>query len=453
MHLESITIKNNALYKLIRIAYSFFIDIKQRLIINRLNSFQTLSKQNQKKVINNNLVNLLIHAKSSSTFYRELLSEINLKKFNIEDFKKIPISNKDIIKENFDLIKSSKFKFENLTERYTGGSTGNPLKLLSNKKADILDRAHHLYLYELFGYKKGDLILGCSGREIEPSKLRQNIFWSNSNKGDVFGEINFSSSYLTDKNISFYLEKLIDLKPKVIRSYPTFLDRLAHYILNNDIEINFKIKGVVLTSEVCLKQQVKRIEKALRCRVYLEYGNREITMFSNTVDERLIYQSSPYYCYMEILDENGSDTKIGEVGRVVTTSLINRGMPFIRYDTGDYAKVYSRNSGYMELSSILGRKSDFLVDYNNEKVYLLNTIYRTDFEVLDKIESWQFYQKVKGEVEILIIARAKLSTREEDKLKLPFEENGNFRFTIQYVEVIPKTIQGKQPFVRKDLIT
>ena len=450
--LKKIVKENKFLERNVRIILNFQKNLNQKSIIKKLKKFHEQNKYIQKTIIDKNLLSLLNHAKNTVPYYDKILKNIDIDKLDLDEFKKIPFLNKQTIKDNFEDLKSNKYSFDKLTDRYTGGSTGNPLKLLSDFNADIIDRAHHIYMYQLFGYKKGDLIIGAYGRNLTEEQIEKNIYWSYVDDEDIFGKIIFSTSYLNEENITIYIEKLLALKPKIIRSYPSFLNRLAIYILDNKIKINFIIKGIVVTSEVCLKQQIDNIKKAFNCNVYLEYGNREITMFSYTFDDKLRYRTSPYYCYFEVLNEDGSDTKVGEIGRVVTTSLVNKGMPFIRYETGDFAKVYSRNSGYMELSSVLGRENDFLIDENRKKIYLLNTIYRTDFNVLNKIKAWQFYQKTYGEVEILIVSENELSPEELEKLKLPFNENGKFSFTINYVKFIPKTLQGKQPFVRKDFV-
>ncbi|WP_282075707.1 hypothetical protein [Maribacter aquivivus] len=425
-------------------------DRNKNKIINKITDFHKSNKGDQLNIINGNLLKLLGHAKSTTQFYNQSLENIDLKNFSLEKFKSIPLLNKEIINSNFESLVSNNFNISNLNERYTGGSTGNPLRLLSDKKADLIDRAHHIYLYKQFGYKKGDIILGCSGRKISEEDRNNSIYWSNSTANDVFGEITFSTSYINDNNIKYYVKEMIRLQPKVIRSYPTFLNRISKYIIDNEIKIKFVIKGIVLTSEVCLPQQIENIKIAFNTEVYLEYGNREICMFSCTNDDSYIYSTSPYYCYMEVLNEDGSDTEIGHIGKVVTTSLINYGMPFIRYDTGDYAKVHYRNSGFLKLSEILGRKSDFIIDSNHKKVYLLDTIYRADFKILNKIKSWQLHQKEIGKVDILIISDDKLTITEENDLKNVFDLNTQFQFNFKYVNEIPKTPLGKQPFVIKD---
>gem|GEM_PF-6392225 len=45
---------------------------------------------------------------------------------------------------------------------------------------------------------------------------------------------------------------------------------------------------------------------------------------------------------IEVLDEHGTSVREGEEGRIVITDLMNRAMPFIRYDTGDRAVLLSQ---------------------------------------------------------------------------------------------------------------
>jgi hypothetical protein len=53
-----------------------------------------------------------------------------------------------------------------------------------------------------------------------------------------------------------------------------------------------------------------------------------------------IYRFNPLYGYTEMVDDDGrSVTEPGQSGRIVSTGLIFRGMPLLRYDTGDTAEL------------------------------------------------------------------------------------------------------------------
>lgn len=67
------------------------------------------------------------------------------------------------------------------------------------------------------------------------------------------------------------------------------------------------------------------------------YGLSERTCFA-PMDPGGTFRPAPLYGITELLDEDGRPVGPGERGRLVTTGLMIRGQPFLRYDTGDSAE-------------------------------------------------------------------------------------------------------------------
>ena len=106
------------------------------------------------------------------------------------------------------------------------------------------------------------MILDSGGTFISEKYRAKNIYWIQNNKDSVWGEWCMSVLYIDDHNMPFYIQKLIELKPAILRGYPSFFDKLAVYINKHNIQFNFKIKGINLTAEVCTIEQRENIEKA-----------------------------------------------------------------------------------------------------------------------------------------------------------------------------------------------
>jgi phenylacetate-CoA ligase len=98
----------------------------------------------------------------------------------------------------------------------------------------------------------------------------------------------FSILYITDKNIHKYIKKILSLKPSIFRTNPSFYDKLVTFIINNDVNIDLKIEGINLSSELCSNKQRVRIEKAFSTTVYFEYGHIEISVYAYTCGESYI---------------------------------------------------------------------------------------------------------------------------------------------------------------------
>jgi len=420
---------------------------REKEVFNTLKKIEGYSKEQISNLQSKKLLNFLKYSYDNVTYYKKTFDSLNIDIKTVDALKKIPILTKDIIRKNENDLISNEFKQCDLGKRNTGGSTGEPLEFYSDRYSGSNDNAHHWYLYSLMGYQKGDLILGGGGIFIEKELRDKNIFWKKNNKNNVWGEYSFSVLYITDTNIKYYIDKLLEIKPSILRGYPSFYDKLATYILDKNIKLNFKIKGINLTAEMCSEAQRINIEEAFSSVVYFEYGHTEICLYCYTHDKSYIYKSSPIYGYIEVLDEYGKDVSIGEIGSIIVTGFNNYGMPFIRYDTGDLGEVYYRNGGEIHFKKIVGRNQDYILSKENQKVYLTALIFGQHLKAFKNIEQWQLKQDVVGEVVISIIKGSSYSENDEKEIINNFQSVANIDLYFNYVKDIPLTKRGKHLFL------
>lgn len=437
-------------YFLCKIYYSFFhkkgIAI-ERDVFEHLKKIKSLNDDELGAISEINLKKMISYCKQNVPYYFEL-NDLESR----SDFHSLPILSKTDYRENLHKFISREFSERELSLRNTGGSTGEPFEFYSDKLSGFRDNAHHWYLYSLMEYQKGDIIVSCGGFEIPEAIRKKNIYWRENPKGYVFGDVAFSALYITDENIEFYLNKLISLKPKILRGYPSFFDRLASYILENNIKISFNIKGVNLTAEMCSLSQRMNIEKAFAARVYFEYGHTEISIYCYTCDNDYVYRSSPLYGYVEVLDENGNDVPEGGIGKIVVTGFNNFGMPFVRYDTGDLGELIKRNRGFVKFRAIHGRSQDYLLTSDLQKVYLTALIFGQHLHAFKNIKKWQLYQDEPGKVVIRIVKGDYYTKDDEDEIKVNFSKVSGFILIFDYVDFISSTVSGKHLFLKQNVI-
>ena len=424
---------------------------KEKLIFKELMEIENLEEKDVYTLQEKKLIDFLKYTYSNTIYYKDLFDNYKIDLETVESFKKIPILTKDIIRKNMNDLLSKEFKKELLGKRNTGGSTGEPLEFYSDTMAGIIDNAHHWYLYSLMGYQKEDVIIGAGGTVI-PQELRdKNIYWLRRSKDSVWGEYNFSVLYITDSNIKYYMKKLISIKPSILRGYPSFFDKLATYILENNIKIDFKIKGINLTAEMCSIAQRKNIEKAFAAMVYFEYGHTEICLYCYTEDNTYIYKSSPIYGYIEVINDEGVYVEVGDVGNIIVTGFNNYGMPFIRYDTGDMGEVHYRNGGVIHFKKIVGRNQDYIISKDNQKVFLTALIFGQHLKAFKHIIQWQLKQNKIGEVEISIVKNRLYGNVDEHEILNNFQSVTDIDLIFNYVDDIPLTKRGKHLFLIQNI--
>jgi phenylacetate-CoA ligase len=139
-------------------------------------------------------------------------------------------------------------------------------------------------------------------------------------------------------NIEQQIQWLQRVKPRYLFTYPSLLRDLVEYILTSG-QIGFWFDTIVTTGEPLPPEVRIKTQKAFGVRIFDRYGAQEIGHLAAECPSCGQYHISAESVLMEILNDDGTPTKPGNVGRVVVTSLYNYAMPFIRYDLEDIVEV------------------------------------------------------------------------------------------------------------------
>lgn len=416
-----------------------------------LKKLEKLDDSYASKLQEEKLLNQLSYAYNNCPYYKRLFDQEKIDIQTTKCLSEIPFLTKDIIRKHGNEMLSKSVKKRDLFKRNTGGSTGEPLEFYSDILAGAIDNAHHRYLYNLMGYKKGDIIASTGGIIISKKRRNKNIYWIKYPSNTVWGNIGYSALYLTNSNIKYYIKDILVRKPAILRGYPSFWNRIAEYILVNDIKLDFKVKGVNLSAEICSNEQRKNIENAFSTMVYFIYSHSEISVYCYTHDSSYLYKSSPIYGYVEIIKDNGKSAEINEEGEIVVTSFCNKGMPFIRYKTGDYGIVSDKIGGIVSFSQILGRTQDYVISKDKHKVFLTALIFGQHFKAFKKISKWQLIQNEIGKLTIKIVKLGDFSQKDENEIQEKIQNVADIELNFDYVNDLPLTKNGKHMFLIQNI--
>ncbi len=129
------------------------------------------------------------------------------------------------------------------------------------------------------------------------------------------------------------LEVIRREKINVLVGVPTHVLALARQLS----PVRLHLKSVLLSTDHVPIVIKRAIESAFGCQVYNHYGMTEMGLGGGVECEaRCGYHLREADMYFEIIDPNtGKVLPDGEYGEVVFTTLTRRGMPLIRYRTGD----------------------------------------------------------------------------------------------------------------------
>lgn len=265
----------------------------------------------------------LSYAVANSPFYKKL--NLESKKDPFQWLKEFPIIEKKGLRKFEDkLITSPK---GNLIKMSTSGSSGFQSNIYMTNEELSQHRANQTLWWEWSGFKIGEPLIqtGMATKRGLTKGLK-----------DFF----FRTQYVLAFN--HQREEILSLFNRIKKTqnyflvgYASSLYSIAKIALDNNIrEVQFR--AVVSWGDKLFSHYRKAIEKAFSTKVWETYGTAEGLMIAAQYDNSYLYEMTPNV-YLELLDNNGNEVENGEIGHVVVTSLVARGMPLIRYKVGDLA--------------------------------------------------------------------------------------------------------------------
>jgi phenylacetate-CoA ligase len=267
----------------------------------------------------------------------------------------------------------------------------------------------------------------------------------------AYGHLALSSLYLTDETAPDYLRGLAELRPALVRGYPSVIFELARRALQAGGPPPCTPGAVVLTSESALPHQIEAIERAFATRVALQYGHSEACLFAYTFDASRRYACSPFYGYVEVVDAAGRPVAPGETGEVVATGFHGWAMPLIRYRTGDAAVFGGDERGVVTLTSVAGRTQDIVVARDGARVFVTALVFGCHYHAFANVRRWQLVQERPGEVRFLIVRDAGYGPDDEAEIRRTFDRVGRIDTTFAYVDELPLTPRGKSKLLVQHL--
>src|SRR5436190_8766301 len=179
---------------------------------------------------------LVTHCYENVPYYRSLFEGRGLKPkdfLSVADLGQLPLLSKETVRDNVERLVATNIPLRDREFCTTGGTTGAPLGLWIEKRAGSLRLAFDWRFYGWAGFRFHDRHAFLRGRSI--SRLPAGQCW----KFDPYQNCLFFSSFnLNEANMTLYLRKMREFKPRVLHRYPSSLEVLASFVLDNNLETN-----------------------------------------------------------------------------------------------------------------------------------------------------------------------------------------------------------------------
>ena len=382
---------------------------------------------------------LITHAEENVPYYQELFKKHGITSRDInsfEDFRKIPILTKSMLRENLERLKALNYKDYHPFWTQTSGTTSSMTALYRSSYHEAFRKAAVWRFFRNFGYDFRQKRVSLSCRSFD----RDSVL---ADHDRIENNLIINTYHIIDGHHKEAAEALINFRPNLIWAHPTPLSILGEYILENNLG-PVKVPIIAHYSEVMYPHVRKILEQAFESKFIEYYGNRENTIGAWGQSDGIFYEISEY-CHLEI--ENAVDPKNPRQGDIISTSLHNYAVPLIRYHTEDLGialDYHDPELPYPAFQLLGGRGKDLLLASEGLTVpYFLAYIDKMKF---NKLRKYQMEQVSLDEVILRVVPNEHYDKSNDEQLLLKYAEESTankFRFRLEYVDDIPLTENGK----------
>ncbi len=309
------------------------------------------------------LVRMLMHCRENVPFYSDRLAPFcaeSIRKDPLQVLSSLPVLTKAIVRANFEGLTSRDIARRKWHYNTSGGSTGEPVKLIQDREYADWAHAIPLYFYHRVGCRVGDPVVRLWGSERDIFEgtvgLRAKVF-------NFFNNVEYMNAFrMTPRTMREFLSRLDSRPPRMIIAYTQAMYELAQFARAHGIRVS--PQGPVIASAGTLHPFMRElIAEVFGCRVFNSYGTREVGTIASEVPGRDGLMVAPWGCYVEVVDGSGEALPAGSEGDLLITSLANRAMPLVRYKIGDRGALSppaspTQDAFSQTLLSVSGRITD-----------------------------------------------------------------------------------------------
>lgn len=393
---------------------------------------------------------ILTHARLTSIFYEDRIPKIVPSHSASTTLLEVPLLEKRDIQQHADEMRSRGLSGR-VSRKTTGGSTGEPVTILKDRRATAYERAAMWLAYGWFDVQMGDRAARFWGT---PYTWKRRIA---SRVGDLcMNRIRFSAFEFDDRKLGEYWEQLGHFDPDYVHGYVSMLEQMARWALREGIPCELQLKSVIATSEVLTGPQRTAIKDAFGAPVQVEYGCGEVGPIAHQCPEGSLHIMAPNL-RVEVLRPDGTHASPGESGEIVLTDLHNRAMPLIRYRVGDSGIVggtCSCGRGLPILEKVWGRAYDFVELPDGRRYH--GEFFMYVFEDLRSsgtpIGQFQVIQTQDDRLQVLLTSGEKITASTRSAIvgtlgrRLP-----GVQVSVEQVPEIPRTHSGKMQVIKREL--
>jgi phenylacetate-CoA ligase len=404
----------------------------------------------------NLLVGLLDHCARHVPYYTEIIARSDNRYQNEPEayLQNLPVLTKEIIRGEIERLKSRDLGKRSWTYNTSGGSTGEPVRLIQDRYFKDNQMAIQRLSFSMAGREFGQpaVHLWGSERDILQGSIGVKMKVLNGLTNDRI----LNAFMMTPEKMRDYLRLLNEQPPRLIIAYAQAIFELAQFAEQEGIEVT--PQTAILSSAGTLYDFMRaRIERVFGCRVFNRYGSREVGDIACECSAHAGLHVFPWGNFVEIVDEEGNPVSPGTEGNILVTNLYNFAMPLIRYAIGDRGILSPKpdcNCGrrWQILEKVTGRNVDMFVKKDGTIIdgeYFTHLLYFRDwvkkFQVVQRGYSSILYRIVKYKGE------PRPAELEEINQKTKIVMGDDCEIEFEFLNDIPTSSSGKYRYTISEL--
>ncbi len=398
-----------------------------------LSPIQLLKKQQQDRA------NMLRFAVKHTHYYKERYAGLLPENLNEFDFKRLPILSKDDVANNREAMLADTADKNNIRPGYTGGSTGKPLTFYYDTYKMELMRAGMCRSYMWSGWQPGERILNFWGAKQDIKAQTLKSYYHDY----IAAEKTIGAWEYGEAELHKWVDYIKNYRPVLLQGYASILADVASFIIEHKIRMPKSLKGIYSTAEVLYDWQREAMQTAFNCKVYNQYGCREIP----NIGVECAHGNMHIFTDMVYLES----VNIEHEDKLVITSLTNFLMPMIRYENGDNGKLKAGQcacgSAFPMMEMGVCRSNDFIKTRSGKKI--APSYFNRLLDGCSEIQQYQFIQTALDSLTLNIESASELKP---DLLrgireKISHDIDPDMHVEINYVNKLQRSKSGKHRFV------
>jgi phenylacetate-CoA ligase len=354
------------------------------------------------------------------------------------DIAALPILEKSSVRARLDDLLADTADRRRVKRGHTGGSTGTPLAFWYDEAKHEFMRAGMMRSYMLSGWRPGQTVLNFWGARQDTAA------------GGVFGnglydaiaaERTFAAHAFSEAQLVAWARQIQRRRPALLQGYASVLAALARAVSANRLVMPASLIGVYSTAEVLTDDARQAMQAAFGCRVFNQYGCREIPNIACECRHGKMH----IFTDLVRVESHGDDH------RLLITSLSNRLMPMIRYAVGDNGHLSDQRCAcglpFPLLHMDVCRDNDHIVSRDGRRIhpsYFNRLLYGQT-----RIREYQWLQTAVDRIELNLVAPDKPEPGFGQALQQHLQRDIDSQMTLRvhYLDAIARTVSGKHRFV------